>query len=823
MMNNHLADIILPLAVKGKYTYLLPDELVDKTKPGCRVIVQFGNRKLYSGIVYSVYRKDGNKKAFKSIQDLLDLKPVVNETQLKFWDWLSDYYMCSIGEVMKAALPSGFCLESETLLKVNPDFRDFNLLDKFSLAVIDFIEKNSRVYLKNLPPKMYTRNTLRIVNELISKNILLTGESVVERYRPKTESYAVLSRKNTDSELHEILDNLIKAPRQFKLLSAYLEMIDYKTGSDLFPVKKAVLLQKASAQNSSLTVLVKKGIFSIIDFEVERINVKNTENKAFNTLSEIQQQSLNSIGIQFQNTDTVLLFGVTSSGKTEIYINLIEQYLKKGKQVLYLLPEITLTTQIIGRLERFFSNVIGVYHSRFSDAEKVEIWEKVAENNPDQNFRLIVGARSALFLPFSNLGLVIIDEEHDGSYKQQDPSPRYNARDSAIVLAGLHGAKTLLGSATPSIESFHNCVSGKYGLVELTRRYGNATLPEIKIANVREAYRKKQMVSHFTPELLSIMDRALKNGRQVILFQNRRGFSPYIECLDCGWIPQCKRCAVKLTYHKGSNNLVCHYCGYREIQPPVCPQCGSARISTKGFGTEKIEDEVKIIFPEVKVARLDYDTSRNKNSLWKILNQFENRQTDILVGTQMISKGLDFENLAVVGILNADHMLNFPDFRAWEKSFQLLEQVSGRAGRKLVEGEVIIQTSDPSNSIIQNVLDHDYHSMYKHQVEERKAFGYPPFTRLVRVSIKHKEWDTLNRFSGILGVLLKESFGNRVLGPEAPVITRIHSWHIKTILIKIEKEKSVSAAKGLIWRSIEKVDKMKGAGSLKISIDVDPY
>jgi primosomal protein N' (replication factor Y) (superfamily II helicase) len=823
MKNDHLADIILPLAVKGKFTYLLPGEFIEKTKPGCRVIVQFGNRKFYSGIVYSVYHSNDRHESLKSVHDLIDPVPVVNEIQLKFWNWIADYYMCSPGEVMKAALPSGFCLESETLLRINQDFNDFNSLDTNSLSVISFIEKNSKVYLKNLPDKIIGRNTLRIVNELIMKNIILTGEFIEERYRPKVESFIVLSKKYSERDLNEILDKLLKAPKQYKLISAYLEMTNYKTGSDVFPVKKSLLLKQASALSTSLTVLIKKDIFTALDLEVDRLIINKTKNQTINKLSDIQLKSLSSITEQFKKNDTVLLYGITSSGKTEIYIHLIEEYLKQGKQVLYLLPEITLTTQIISRLEKYFSSVIGVYHSGFNSAEKVEIWKKVAANNPDQDFRLIIGARSSLFLPFSNLGLVIIDEEHDGSYKQQDPSPRYNARDSAIVLAGLHKAKTLLGSATPSIESYHNCIIGKFGLVELTERFGEAKLPQIKIANVREAYRKRRMVSHFTPELLNAIDTAVRNGRQVILFQNRRGFSPYIECLECGWIPECTSCAVKLTYHKGLNKLVCHYCGYKETPPLNCPKCGSSEIKTRGFGTEKIEDEVKIVFPALRVARLDYDTTRNKNSLSVILTLFENRQTDILVGTQIISKGLDFENLAVVGILNADYMLNFPDFRAWEKSFQLLEQVSGRAGRKLVEGEVIIQTSDPANPVIRMLMNHDYHTMFKTQLEERRTFGYPPFTRLVRINIRHKEWDPLKKFSDKLGLLLRESFGSRVLGPEAPVITRIHTWHIRTILIKIEKEKSVSVAKVLISKSIEQVEKMKGAGSLKISIDVDPY
>ena len=823
MEKKQFADIILPLAVKGKFTYVIPDEYVGRAQPGCRVVVQFGNRKLYSGIVFSIHQEIDEPGTFKSVTDVLDSTPLVSETQLKLWKWISEYYMCSIGEVMKAALPSGFCLESETLLKINPEFNDLRSLDQSSLLVVSIIENKGAVYLKSLPSKINKKHTLRIVNDLIIKRIIQTGEFIEERYKPKEESFVILSKKYSERELNEILDNLIRAPRQYELLSAYLRMTGYTTGADLFPVKKSLLLKEAAALASSITSLEQKGILYSVNLEVGRLNVSSTHNEPLRELSEIQAEALLSINEQFKSKDTVLLHGVTSSGKTEIYIHLIAEQLRLGNQVLYLLPEIALTTQIISRLEKHFGSVTGVYHSRFNDSERVEIWRKVAEKTSENGFRLIIGVRSSLFLPFNKLGLVIVDEEHDGSYKQQDPSPRYNARDSAIILAGLYKSKILLGSATPSIESFHNCVNGKFGLVELPERYGKVRLPEIVIANTKEAYRKKRMVSHFTPELLSAIDGAIKKNKQVILFQNRRGFSPYIECLGCGWIPQCTRCAVKLTYHKGLNKLLCHYCGYKETLPSKCSKCGSPELATRGFGTEKIEDEVKIVFPAARVARLDSDTTRNKNSLNKIISQFENHQVDILVGTQMISKGLDFENLMVVGILNADNMLSFPDFRAWEKSFQLLEQVSGRAGRRQEEGRVIIQTSDPSNKIIQLVLRHDYLNMYRSQAEERETFGYPPFTRLVRINIRHKTWELLNEFSGLLGSILKESFGKRVLGPEAPVITKIHTWHIKTILIKIEKEKSVSAAKEIITKSIEKIEKMKGAGSLKISVDVDPY
>jgi primosomal protein N' (replication factor Y) (superfamily II helicase) len=822
-MMEHFAEVILPLSVKGVFTYIIPGELYEKIKPGSRVIVQFGKRKLYSGIVYSIDQQKRETDSCKTITDVADTDPLVNEFQLKLWDWISGYYMCSIGEVMKAALPAGLRLESETLIKINPGFSDLKSLDLPSLHLYNIIENKATVYLSDLPPVISNRNTLRMVSDLISQDVVLTAQAMEEKLKPKKETFVILSTKHTESELNNILDTLFKAPRQYELLSAYLDMTGYQGGTTLYPVKKEDLLKKAGVSSSSLASLENKGILNSFQKEASVVNPDVSLKEPVRELTEQQAASLQSIIDQFKNKDTVLLAGVTSSGKTEIYLHLIEQELKKGKQVLYLLPEIAITTQIISRIERHFGTEAVVYHSRISEADKVGIWRKMAQDKASGGSMLIVGVRSALFLPFRDLGLIIVDEEHDGSYKQQDPAPRYNARDSAIVLAGLHKSKILLGTATPSIESFHNCMNGKFGLVKLTERFGNVKLPDIVIANTREAYRKKRMVSHFTPELVNAVETALGNSKQVILFQNRRGFSPYIECQECGWIPECHQCAVKLTYHKVRGKLICHYCGYNVSLPKKCPECGSTDIATRGFGTEKIEDEVKLVFPQARVARLDHDTTNNRNSLNRIIRQFEEHQIDILVGTQMISKGLDFENLTVVGILNADNMLNFPDFRAWEKSFQLLEQVSGRAGRRQEAGLVVIQTSDPLNSIIQMVLRHDYINMYKSQSEERQLFGYPPYTRLIRINMRHREWESLNEYSGLLVSFLKESLGKRVLGPEAPVITRIHSMHIKTILIKIEKEKSLSAARKIILRSIEKIEKMKGACSLKISIDVDPY
>ena len=717
-------------------------------------MVPLGGKNLLSGIVFAIHNRPPDLKNVRTISAVPEIVPAVNEKQLKLWHWISEYYLCSEGEVMKAALPS---------------------------------------------------------------------ETSLGSYKPRVETFLELARAFSEKELNEILDKLVRAPRQQELLSAYIRLSGYTSGSVPGSVGRLALLAESHASPSIIEALIGKGILKSVTSSVTRLDRSENVKEPPRKLSDAQATAYNSIKDHFLQKEVVLLNGVTSSGKTEIYIHLIEEQLKTGRQVLYMLPEIALTTQIILRLKKYFGIVTGVYHSRLSDAEKVEIWNRVAADDPANGYRLILGVRSSLFLPFSNLGLIIVDEEHDGSYKQHDPAPRYHARDAAVMLASFHSAKTLLGSASPSLESYSNALNGKYGLTELKERFGFIKLPGIVIANTREAYRRKLMVSHFTPELLQAMDEALGKDEQIILFQNRRGFSPYIECSDCGWIPVCVQCAVNLTYHKGVNRLVCHYCGHSSGVPGVCGSCKSTGMITRGFGTEKIEDDIKIVFPDARVARMDLDTTRKRHSFDKIIKAFEERRIDILIGTQMISKGLDFENLTVVGILNADNMLNFPDFRAHERSYQLMEQVSGRAGRRQKQGKVVIQTSDPANRIIRLVLRHDFEGLFRMQAEERKTFNYPPFCRLIRISLKHKDKALLNHFSDILGRDLRELFGSRVLGPEFPLISRIQLWYIKTLMIKIEREKPPSKAKQLIIDAIERIEKEKGASSLKIAIDVDPY
>ena len=763
MMDNHFADIILPLAVKGTFTYSIPGPLAGSVFTGSRVLVQFGNRKLYSGIVSRIHNNPPDGIQARAIEKVLDPYPLVSSLQLKFWSWIADYYMCSAGEVMKAALPSSLCLEG------------------------------------------------------------VTSIPVIEKYKPRTETFITLASDVTASVLNDTLDKLSKAPKQYDLLVDYLRLSGYEEGLPPKPVLKSLLIRESHSSGASCETLVKKNILAAVSLETGRLTEYLTAPEPVKNLSNDQNTALESLKHCFAEKDIALLYGVTSSGKTEIYIHLIEEQLKKGKQVLYLLPEISLTTQIIKRLNRHFGRITGVYHSRFNNQERVEIWNRVAGRGNGNNYKLIIGARSALFLPFTDLGLIIVDEEQDGSYKQHDPSPRYNARDSAAILAALHGAKTILGSASPSIESYYNAITGKYGLVELKQRYGSIKLPEIILANTREAYRKKLMVSHFTPQLLEAMDDALGREEQIILFQNRRGFSPYIECPECGWVPSCVQCAVSLTYHKSEGRMVCHYCGFSTPIPHHCENCNSPGLSSRGFGTEKIEDEIRIVFPSARVARMDQDTTRGKNSFDRLIRALEEKQTDILIGTQMISKGLDIENLTVVGILNADNMLNFPDFRAHERSFHMMEQVSGRAGRRQKIGKVIIQTADPDHKIIRLVVNHDYKNLFRIQTEERKAFNYPPFCRMIKISLRHKDRSVLNEFADILGRDLKAIFGKRVLGPEYPLVSRIQLWYIKNIIIKLEKEKSSATSRQLLREAVEKLLKQKGASSLKIAIDVDPY
>ncbi|MBL7882469.1 MAG: primosomal protein N', partial [Bacteroidia bacterium] len=740
-------DVILPLSVPNLYTYRVPFDWNDSIFIGQRVVVQFGKGKLYSALVRRVHEEPPKQYAAKYIESILDTSPIVNEKQFALWEWMCNYYMCTIGEVMVAALPGGLRLSSETKIILNSEYKaklqQQGITDKEYL-IIDALELREVLSLTDIAEIAEQKTVYPIIKSLIEKGIVLIQEELKEKFKPKIETFVVLADElEEENKLKLVFDTLEKkAGKQLDVLMAYIKLSE-RYSKQKKEVKRKDLIKLVEGSESAIKSLAKKNIFHLYEHEVGRLSPFETENKV-SDLNELQQQTFNSIKTQFgidkkllnkeTTKDVVLLHGVTSSGKTEIYVKLIEETLAEGKQVLYLLPEIALTTQIINRLKKYFGEVVGVYHSKFNENERVEIWNNVLnseviskEDVATHQHRLIIGARSALFLPFSNIGLVIVDEEHDTSFKQYDPAPRYNARDAAIYLAHIHKAKTLLGSATPSLESYFNAQEGKYGFAEMKQRFGDIQMPEIIIADVKEASKKKMMKSHFSPVLLDHITMALQNKEQVILFQNRRGFAPQLECDTCAWVPQCNNCDVSLTYHKHIHQLRCHYCGYSTKPPDKCAACGDTNVKMKGFGTEKIEEELAIFYPTAKVARMDLDTTRSKFAHQHIIQNFEEGNVDILVGTQMVTKGLDFDNVSMVGILNADSMLNFPDFRSFERSYQLMAQVSGRAGRKNKRGKVIIQTYNPDHSIIQNVLNNDYLTMYTNQLLDRKNFNYPPY------------------------------------------------------------------------------------------------
>lgn len=823
-------DILLPLALPQFFTYSVPDEFLNECCIGKRVLVQFGKKKNYSGLIVKKHQTKPKYYETKNIIAVIDNEPIVNLYQLKFWKWISDYYLCTMGEVFKAALPAGLKLESETKIKFNNN-DDITLLDEKEHQIVNFIKSREYTSLKELNKTFEKKITFNTIQKLINKNKITILESVKEKYKPKFQTYVYLnSIYHKQKKLHDLFTQIEKAPKQLAVLMNYISLSRFQINNDdkanFTDIEKATLLKKSDANSTIFNTMVKKGIFETKQIEISRLSKEENEIKSINELNEYQLKAFHDIQDKLKNHNICLLHGVTSSGKTEIYIQLIQKYLKSGMQVLYLLPEIALTSQIIIRLKKIFGNQVGIYHSRFSDAERVEIWNTVNnfKNNKDNtNHQLILGARSSIFLPFNNLGLIIVDEEHENSFKQFDPAPRYHARDAATILAKIHNAKVLLGTATPSIETYYNCLLKKYALVELNQRYKNIQLPEILIADTKEARRKKQMKSIFSPTLLNHVKFALDNDEQVILFQNRRGFSPYLECKTCGWIPNCENCDVSLTYHKYQKNLSCHYCGFSIKLPENCLACGDTAMQTMGFGTEKIEDELAIFFPKAKVARMDMDTTRTKKAYERIIGDFENKNTNILVGTQMITKGLDFDNVSIVGVMNADNLLNFPDFRAFERSFQLMAQVSGRAGRSHKRGKVIIQTNHAKHEIINYVINNNFEKLFKSQIAERKQFKYPPFYKLIKLTVKHKNNKIVDKIADELVLVLQNSFKENVLGPEYPLIGRIQSYYLKNILIKIDRKLYNQNNKNIILKSINYIKQNNKTSGLYIYANVDPY
>ncbi|MEG2150188.1 MAG: primosomal protein N' [Bacteroidaceae bacterium] len=812
-------DVILPLPLANYYTYSIPNEWIECVQVGCRVVVSFGRKKFYTAVVIRVHHTTPEAYSTKDITEILDNRAILLPLQLKFWEWLSSYYLCTMGDVYKAALPSGLKIESETIVVINPDFESSHALPEKEQRVLDLLAEEPEQCVTQLEKASGLKGLLSVIKSLLEKEAIFVKEELRRNYKPKMETRVRLTNEYSgEDHLRQMFDELTRAPKQLNLLMKYIELSGLMGGT-LKEVTKKELLAKTNTSPAVLSGLVDKHIFEQYHSEVGRLQELQTELTEANPLNEFQQKAYDSICASFQEKEVCLLHGVTSSGKTEIYIHLIQETIRKGKQVLYLLPEIALTTQITERLRRVFGNRVGIYHSKFPDAERVEIWRKQLE---EDDYDLILGVRSSVFLPFHRLGLVIVDEEHENTYKQQDPAPRYHARNSAIVLASMTGAKVLLGTATPSIETYFNASMGKYGFVELAERYQEILLPQIVPVDIKELARKKRMTAQFSPLMLEKIKEALEQEQQVILFQNRRGFAPMIECRTCGWVPRCKNCDVSLTYHKGINQLTCHYCGYTYEVPKVCPACGGVEMMNRGFGTEKIEDDIKLLFPQARVARMDLDTTHTRTAYEKIIANFEQGNTDILIGTQMVSKGLDFDHVSVVGILNADTMLNYPDFRAYERAFQLMTQVSGRAGRKHQQGLVILQTKSIDHPIIHQVIANDYVGLYSNQLAERQLFRYPPYYRLVYVYLKNRDADLLDLIARTMAEKLRAVFGNRILGPDNPPVGRIQMLYIKKIVVKVETSASMSKVREQFLRVQQEIQQDTRFRSLIIYYDVDP-
>ncbi len=819
-------DVILPLPVPGLFTYRVPYELNNQVTKWKRVVVQFGKKKIYTAIVANVHEVPLNNYSVKYILSVLDQNLIMTGVQFKFWNWMSSYYMCEPGEVMNVAIPSALKLASETSIVLNPGFdKNVDGLNEKEFLIVEALDIQKKLTLTEIENIIEQKKVIPVIKGLIEKNIVVVEEELKERYKPRKETFVKIAKAyHDDKKLQEVFSQLEKrAYRQLEVLMTIISLSNFGHQQEK-EVKQTKLTKNPKFTVSTINSLKKKGILEVYRKTTSRLEESVATNLPEDIkLNDYQQTAFDQIEQSFNLNNVALLHGVTSSGKTEIYIKLIQLVLDKGKQVLYLLPEIALTTQIINRLRKYFGNKVGVYHSRYNENERVEVWNSVLQSDVKKtNYQIILGPRSALFLPYKNLGLIIIDEEHDYSYKQFDPAPRYNARDAAVYLGIQHKANVLLGSATPSVESYYNTKIGKYDLIELNQRYGDIQMPEILVADVKKETRQKTMKSHFSSFLLNYITEALQEKKQVILFQNRRGFSLRLECETCNWMPECKNCDVTLIYHKQINLLKCHYCGYSRKVPERCDSCGSTHIQMKGFGTEKVEDELEIFFPDARIKRMDLDTTRSKHAYQSIINDFEEGRIEILVGTQMVTKGLDFDNVSVVGILNADNMIHFPDFRSYERSFQLMAQVSGRAGRKNKRGKVIIQSWNPYHSVIRDVIDHDYQSMYSSQILERRNFKYPPFYRLISIHLKHRDSRLLNEAAKDFTILLRNKLGKRVLGPEYPLVARIKNFYIKNVLVKLERDEHLVTYKQDIISIVDSFKKESSYKSVRIIIDVDP-
>ena len=825
----HFVEVILPLSLAKTFTYSVSEAEFQYVKKGMRVAVPFGKSKIYTALIIEIHHNKPELYDAKEIHQILDEKPIVTEIQIAHWQWIASYYMCAIGDVYRGSMPSGLLLESETLISQKVDsFVDTTLLSDDEFLVYEALQQQNSLKVHDIIAILNKKNIFPVIQKLIDKNILVLQEEIQESYKPKLVRYVRLHPKYESNQgLNELLETLRNANKQKEIVLNFFQLTAMgksrgeaeRSGANLITVKS--LVEAANSSPAIVKALIEKEVFEEYYIQEDRTKFNGNICEEELQLSHAQQIAFNQIEENFNQKEVCLLHGVTSSGKTEIYIKLIEEYLLKGKQILYLVPEIALTTQLVGRLRTYFGNKVAVFHSKFNNNERIEVWNQVLQKS--EKAQVMIGARSALFLPFDTLGLIIVDEEHEQTFKQVDPAPRYHARDAAIVLANFHKAKVLLGSATPSIETYYNAKSKKYGLVEIFKRFGNVMMPNIELVDLKDKYFRKKMTGHFSDVLIEEITTALSFGEQVILFQNRRGYSPIIECITCGHVPHCQQCDVSLTYHKNKNQLRCHYCGYTMAKPTHCHSCFSVDLITKGFGTEQIEQELLAIFPDSKIGRMDQDTTRGKFGFEKIIDSFKNREMDILVGTQMLAKGLDFDNVSLVGIMNADNMLYHPDFRAFERSFQMMTQVAGRAGRSEKQGKVIIQTYNPTHNIIQQVTNNDYFGMFKEQLYDRQIYKYPPYFKIIKLTLKQRDFDKLKEGSMWLYQVMSQNLNMPVLGPEEPAISRIRNEYIRTIIIKIPQSISIVNTKKTIQKMLNSFEAVAQYRAIKVKLNVDFY
>ncbi|MDX1942414.1 MAG: primosomal protein N' [Saprospiraceae bacterium] len=814
---NTYVTVILPMAVPKPYTYYVPEEWISEIKFGVRVEVQFGQSRLYTALVIEVHHHAPEGHQPKPISAVVDEQPLINPMQLQLWRWIADYYCCTLGEVMNAALPSNLKLASETLIALSPVFDgDVTDLSEKEHIVVQSLTAQNELSIEDLRKILDQKTVYPLIKSLLEKKIIYLQEDLKTKYSPKTVGCVRLCEPyaSEPDRINEAYDKLTRSNRQEEALLAYLQLIKKQEF-----IRKQDIYDLAKVDAAVLTAMAKKGIFELYEREVSRLGGYEEETIDSEELAPQQEEAISKLRAHLESKNVALLHGVTGSGKTRVYVELMQEAINRGEQVLYLLPEIALTTQIINRLQKIFGDKIAVYHSRLNNNERVELWKQILEGKP-----IVIGARSALFMPFTNLKLVIVDEEHDPSYKQNDPNPRYNGRDAAIYMANTFDAKVILGTATPSIESYYNAKAGKYALIEMPERFGGLELPETIITDVKQELKERKLQAHFTTTLIDELKAALERGEQAILFQNRRGFAPTYRCTTCGWHSECIHCDVSLTYHKHFNALKCHYCGYQTQLPAACPACGNKQLTLIGFGTEKIEDELKIYLPEARIARMDLDTVRTKNAHTQIINDFEERRVDILVGTQMVTKGLDFDNVGIVGVLSADQLLQFPDFRASERAFQLMLQVSGRAGRKHKRGKVIIQAMNTASPVLGEVLRNDFFSFFQREIQERHEFQYPPFTRLIRITLKHKKPETLNDGAKIFAKTLKSQLGDWVIGPAVPYVGRVRGYFLLDFLIKLPRDsQKIRYAKDTLLDAIQALNTSEGYTTIRVNVDVDPY